>query len=174
MDCTHHRSSSHACFGTATRDAASKVFLSEEHAVAAMGANGNRRNSPGPGHYSQRSCIGKHPVYKSLPAWGAGTEQRFKAGVRSIINETPAPWHYNTSGSVGRQSGRGGKGAGFGTSTRDGRYAALLQPQEQQNLAIQNLNDSFRVVFVAHALFFHTTRNKLLKYMYLYCILSIN
>jgi len=76
-----------AKFGTGTRDAIKKTFISKEHEKVSYGLN-----SPGPITANARSSMGNQTqsVKLSAPGWGFGTEQRIKA----YGNAVPGPGTY--------------------------------------------------------------------------------
>ena len=81
------RTASSAKFGTGTRDAIKKTFISKEHEKVSYGLN-----SPGPVTANARSSMGNQTqsVKLSAPGWGFGTEQRIKA----YGNAVPGPGTY--------------------------------------------------------------------------------
>lgn len=74
-------------FGTGTRDATKKTFISKEHEKAAFGMN-----SPGPTTGNATTSLGKQTlsVKSSAPGWGFGTQQRIK----DYGNNIPGPGSY--------------------------------------------------------------------------------
>lgn len=74
-------------FGSSTRDAVKKIFISTEHEKAQYG-----ENSPGPITASMRSAMGSQQLSakKSNPSWGFGTSKRQTVQ----IAEGPGPGSY--------------------------------------------------------------------------------
>lgn len=80
-------------FGTATREIASKKFISNEHTNKEV-----VHWTPGPGAYTHVVATGKQPVstMKQTEAWGFGTEKRFSIQERESrrTQAVPGPGAY--------------------------------------------------------------------------------
>ena len=106
-------------FGSATREQANKVFVSQEHTLIALGGS----DSPGPaGYILPPSVGGKQPNGKMAdpPVWAFGTANRFQIGKSE---KKPGPDEYKMYPSIGGNQPDGARENapewGFGTATRD-------------------------------------------------------
>jgi len=108
-------------FGSATREQANKLFVSQEHTLIATGGTA----SPGPAHYLLPASVGgKQPDgrKKDPPTWSFGGADRFLYGYGKPT-KGPGPEEYTMHPSVGGKQPDGARANapeyGFGTSTRE-------------------------------------------------------
>ena len=86
-------SSPMAGFGTGSREAQQKLFISNDHQADLIG-----KQSPGPATYHVPSGVGKQFLGKSpsMPAWGFGTAARWSSDKKALRGHaTPGPGAYS-------------------------------------------------------------------------------
>ena len=103
-------------FGSGTREVASKVFVSQEHAKLETG-----KGVPGPATYTLTASVAKQEssTKASAPNYGFGTGERW---MKPSKDTAPGPGQYDMTGGVGPQTSSARTSApkyGFGSATRE-------------------------------------------------------
>lgn len=131
------RSSPSYGFGSSTRNQASKVFLSAEHAKLSTPGF-----SPGPSAYTLRASVGNQADGRkaSSPQWAFGSSDRFLgSGKKSIQN--PGPGAYDMPAGVGLQVSSSKQTQpmfGFGSAGRD--HVAKVFVSEEHNKSLHGID----------------------------------
>jgi len=136
-------------FGTSTRQHASKIFVSNEHArLASTGA------PPAPNAYSLNGAVAsQHDSRKtSMPQWAFGSAERFTYEKKSAAN--PGPGAYQSHQSCGSQVSSAKQTEpifGFGTSER--HHVANIFISEEHNKSRHGLTSPGPAVYTLKGAF---------------------
>jgi len=127
-------------FGSSTRNQASKVFLSPEHARLAGPANAE--SQPGPSAYTLRAAVGTQADARksSAPQWVFGSSERFGYGGKNEV-ANPGPGAYDMPNGVGMQVSSAKTSQpmfGFGSAGRE--HVAKVYVSEEHNKSLHGID----------------------------------
>eukprot|EP01024_Parvocaulis_polyphysoides_P028180 TRINITY_DN25490_c0_g1_i3.p2 TRINITY_DN25490_c0_g1~~TRINITY_DN25490_c0_g1_i3.p2 ORF type:complete len:270 (-),score=29.72 TRINITY_DN25490_c0_g1_i3:241-1050(-) len=120
-------------FGSGTREAANKQFISADHEKSSYG-----QTSPGPGVYNVSGGIGKQILSQreEAPSWKQPTESRFNYDFVKRAKTVPGAGQYGAIGSVGTQTEARKKSLpkySFGSSNRDHFKKVFLSKDHEKS-----------------------------------------